>query len=90
PKAIIALVPVLSGFTVKCANHDKGAVSRKNCKVGCIACQRCVKVCPETAITMDNNVAVIDPEKCVNCGECAAVCPQKCITNTIVKRSQLN
>jgi electron transport complex protein RnfB len=90
PKAIIALVPVLSGFTVKCANHDKGAVSRKNCKVGCIACQRCVKVCPETAITMNNNVAVIDPEKCVNCGECAAVCPQKCITNTIVKRSQLD
>lgn len=86
PKNIIKLVPVLSGFTVKCSNHDKGVISRKNCVVGCIACQKCVKVCPSSAITVADNLAVIDSEKCTNCGECAKVCPQKCITNTIVKR----
>ena len=88
PKAIINLIPVLTGFTVKCSSHDKGVVSRKNCKVGCIASQKCVKVCPAEAITMNNNVAVINPEKCVNCGACSENCPQKCITNTIVKRLQ--
>ncbi len=90
PKAIITLVPVLSGFTVKCNSHDKGAATRKNCKVGCISCQKCVKVCPVEAIYMENNLAIIDPTKCINCGECAAVCPQHCITNTIVKHKDIN
>jgi len=51
----------------------------KNCKVGCIACGRCVKVCPLGAITMDNNLAVIDYSKCDNCGKCIEECPRKII-----------
>ncbi len=86
PKGIIHLVPVMSGFTVVCSNHDKGVISRKNCKVGCIACQKCTKACPSSAITVSDNLAVIDPTKCTNCGECEKVCPQKCITNSIQKR----
>ncbi len=86
PKGIIKMIPVLSGYTVVCANHDKGVIARKNCKVGCIACQKCARVCPSSAITVSDNLAVIDPEKCTNCGECVTVCPQKCITNSMVKR----
>lgn len=86
PKDIITMVPVLSGFTVKCNSHDKGAITRKKCSVGCISCQRCVKVCPVEAIGMEDNLAIIDPTKCINCGKCSEVCPQNCITNTIVKR----
>jgi ferredoxin len=47
--------------------------------VGCITCNRCVKACPQKAIKMENNVAVIDPEACINCGDCIEVCPQTCI-----------
>jgi NAD-dependent dihydropyrimidine dehydrogenase PreA subunit len=38
-----------------------------------------VKACPQKAIKMENNVAVIDPEACINCGDCIEVCPQTCI-----------
>ncbi|NLU51883.1 MAG: RnfABCDGE type electron transport complex subunit B [Clostridiaceae bacterium] len=85
PKGIIRLVPVTSGFTVFCSNQDKGAVARKNCKVACIACRKCEKACPSSAITVENNLAVIDPEKCINCGECEKVCPQSCISNAKAK-----
>ncbi|MCX7774395.1 MAG: RnfABCDGE type electron transport complex subunit B [Clostridia bacterium] len=89
PKAVIKLVPVLSGFTVLCANQDKGVIAKKNCKVACIACQKCAKACPSSAITVSSNLAVIDPQKCTNCGTCVKECPQNCIENTTVKRCSL-
>jgi Pyruvate/2-oxoacid:ferredoxin oxidoreductase delta subunit len=49
------------------------------CKVGCIACTMCTKVCPNDAIHMNGNIAEIDYEKCVGCGLCAEKCPKKII-----------
>ncbi|HOK42346.1 MAG TPA: Fe-S cluster domain-containing protein [Thermoclostridium caenicola] len=86
PKGIIRLVPVLTGFTVLCANQDKGGVARKNCKVACIGCMKCQKVCPAGAITVENNLARIDHEKCENCGKCAEVCPQSTIHDAMHER----
>ncbi len=60
---------------VSCINEEKGAVARKNCKVACIGCGACVKVCAFDAITMENNLAYIDPVKCRLCRKCAPVCP---------------
>ena len=76
PKHIIGLVPKSQlNAAVLCKNHDKGALTRKECKAGCIGCTKCVKACPNEAITMDNNVAVVDPAKCTACGACAEGCP---------------
>jgi electron transport complex protein RnfB len=76
PKNIIRLVPRTSHVTVACSSTDKGAVVRKNCKVGCIGCRRCAKVCPVDAISFkDGTLAEIDPEKCTNCGKCIEECP---------------
>jgi len=64
---------------VLCNNKDKGAVTRKACAVGCIACQKCVKVCKFEAITVDANLARIDAEKCKLCRKCEDECPQNAI-----------
>jgi Na+-translocating ferredoxin:NAD+ oxidoreductase RNF subunit RnfB len=79
PKNIIKLVPDTVKVVVECSNHDKGAVTRKQCSNGCIGCMKCQKICPRGAIKVENNLAVIDLELCTGCGECAKVCPVGCI-----------
>ncbi|MBQ2615015.1 MAG: Fe-S cluster domain-containing protein [Clostridia bacterium] len=82
PKNVIQIFPAKSKYFVTCNSNDKGKQTRQNCQVGCIGCGICVKNCPKEAISMENNLAVIDAEKCVNCGICAKKCPQHAI-NTI-------
>ena len=64
---------------VECSNTERGAAVNKTCKVGCIACGLCVKNCPQQAIFLKNNVAVIDYTKCNGCGTCVTKCPKKVI-----------
>ncbi len=40
----------------------------------CNGCGRCVAVCPQQAITIDNSLAVINQELCIQCGACSEVC----------------
>lgn len=61
---------------VGCVNKDKGAVARKACAVACIGCGKCVKACPFDAVTVENNLAYIDPAKCKSCRKCEMECPQ--------------
>jgi len=66
---------------VACSNCDKGGPARKACKVACIACNKCLKVCEFDAITIENNLAYIDSMKCTFCRKCATECP----TNAIIE-----
>ena len=60
---------------VSCVSKDKGAVVMKACKAGCIGCGKCEKVCAFGAITVENNLAYIDPQKCKLCRKCVNECP---------------
>jgi NADH-quinone oxidoreductase subunit F len=46
----------------------------------CKGCSKCVKVCPNDAITGEiKNSFEIDTDKCINCGACVDVCPFKAV-----------
>ena len=78
PKRIIELRPKgprgMREF-VSCVNKDKGPVAKKACANACIGCGICAKTCTHDAITVEGNIAYIDPAKCKLCRECEAMCP---------------
>lgn len=79
PKSLISLIPKNNKPRVLCSNCHKGTNSAKVCTTSCIACGMCVKSCENGAITLKNNVAVIDYDKCINCGKCKTVCKRNAI-----------
>lgn len=82
PKGLIELVPMYKTLaTVTCKNHNKGAFTRKECKVGCIGCMKCQKACEFGAVTVENNTAHVDYSKCTGCGKCVEQCPTGSIKN---------
>ena len=85
PKGIIELRPMgPRGMRVwvSCINKDKGPVAKKACSSACIGCGICAKTCTHDAITVEGNIAYIDPTKCKLCRECEAMCPTGAIHGT--------
>ena len=79
PKDIIKLIPYDSVHWVGCMSHDKGALTRKYCDVGCLGCKLCEKACESGAMIITDSVATIDYSKCVGCNKCEEVCPRRVI-----------
>ena len=82
PRKVIVPVSYNADIIVACSNHERGAVTRKVCDVGCIGCHLCERQCDYDAIHVVHNLAVIDYDKCVSCGRCAAVCPRQLISDS--------
>ncbi len=79
PKHIIERVPVSAPVIVACSSHCKAKEVMSACKVGCIGCGNCARNCPQKAITMVDNLPVIDYKKCTGCYTCISKCPRKII-----------
>jgi RnfABCDGE-type electron transport complex B subunit len=79
PRDIIELVSCENRIIVNCNSKDKGAMVRKVCKVGCIACNICLKNAPE-GYTIKDNLARVNYKKGDDSAEPAVQkCPTKCI-----------
>ena len=50
---------------------------------GCIGCGKCVKTCPEKAISLSDNLAYIDDNLCLSCQACVDGCPTHAIHTEI-------
>ncbi len=78
PRQVIKMVPLKATVHVLCNSHDKGALIRKYCQIGCIGCHICKKTVPE-AYVVENFLAFADYEHIENAAAAIEKCPTKCI-----------
>jgi RnfABCDGE-type electron transport complex B subunit len=90
PRKIISLIPRVHKIFLACSNHDRGAKVKKYCSVGCTACTLCIKATPSGAISMENNLPVLDYSKEENFIPAAFRCPSHCFSDLVKIRSKAN
>jgi Na+-translocating ferredoxin:NAD+ oxidoreductase RNF subunit RnfB len=88
PKKVIEITPGSKTVMTACHSKDKGALTRKNCQIGCIACGMCEKVCPFEAVSVKDNCSKVDTTKCKVCGLCVRKCPTKAIIDLLPLRTK--
>ena len=54
----------------------------------CTGCGICVGVCPQRAISLHNDLVVINQEQCIQCETCAEVCPVGAIRKVVLTYAQ--
>lgn len=80
PKHLIKLIPADSYIRVSCSNTEKGKPVMNACAAGCVGCTACARTCPQQAITMENNLPVINYDMCIGCGLCVDKCPRSTLS----------
>jgi Na+-translocating ferredoxin:NAD+ oxidoreductase subunit B len=59
--------------TCRAAAITGGAI---DCAFGCLSFGDCVKICPVSALSLENKKIKVDIEKCIGCGQCQKICPR--------------
>jgi electron transport complex protein RnfB len=72
------MTPYTANVHVLCNSHDKGALVRKYCQIGCIGCHICKKTVPDS-YKIENFLAEVIYEHDTEAVEAIAKCPTKCI-----------
>lgn len=84
PQNIIHMVPRDATNFIPCSSTEADdEITRQICGYGCISCGECERACPEGAISIVDNHAVIDYDICVGCVACTVKCRKKIIVDTL-------
>lgn len=78
PRNVIRMTPYESQVHVLCNSHDKGAMVRKYCQIGCIGCHICKKTIPD-AYKIEDFLATVVYGQDAEAAEAIDKCPTKCI-----------
>lgn len=78
PRQVIRMTPAAASVHVLCNSHDKGALVRKYCQIGCIGCSLCVKTVP-AAYKIENFLARVEYDQAEEAAEAITKCPTRCI-----------
>ena len=57
--------------------------------IKCTGCGSCFDACPQRAISLHNDLVVINQEQCIQCGICAEVCPIGAIREVLPTYAQI-
>ncbi len=83
PQEIITMVPKEATNFIPCSSKAYEKMTLETCGYGCIGCGECEKACPEGAVKIVENCAVIDYDKCVGCVACTVQCEKKIIVDKL-------
>ena len=90
PRGIIEIIPRVYKIFLACANHDFGMKVKKYCTVGCTACAECVRCTPSGAISIADNLPVLDYTQEENFIVAANKCPSRCFVDLVKARPKVN
>ncbi len=83
PQGLISMIPADATTFIPCSSREEDdELVRRLCGYGCISCGECERACPEGAVKIVENHAVIDYDKCVGCVACSVKCRKKIIVDT--------
>ncbi|MDO4545751.1 MAG: 4Fe-4S binding protein, partial [Bacillota bacterium] len=80
---LITMVPKDATNFIPCSSKAYESMTLETCGYGCIGCGECEKVCPEGAVHVIDNCAIIDYDKCVGCVACTVRCEKKIIVDEL-------
>jgi Na+-translocating ferredoxin:NAD+ oxidoreductase RNF subunit RnfB len=90
PRAVISLIPKVHKIFLGCSNHDEGPGINNYCKVGCTSCGTCVSATLSGAVSMQNNLPVLDYTQNENFIPAAYKCPSRCFFDLVQRRPKAN